>query len=193
MSGDSRSYSKLTDDGTLVARAKHGDCAAIEILLTRYQQQAYWKAYRILRHVQDAEDAVGWAAADTVERLARGKINLRHASFGPYYLTVVHNKAREMLRAVGKLPTDPLTDDDGATRDVAVDCEAIELTPERLDFRAAFRKLGPRDRDVLFLRAIQDLPYIDVAEVIGSNEGAARQAALAARAKLRDLLVSEDP
>jgi RNA polymerase sigma factor (sigma-70 family) len=193
MSADPRSYSKLPSDGTLVAHAKHGDCAAIEILLSRYQRQAYWKAYRILHHVQDTEDAVGSAAADTVERLSRGKVNLRRASFGPYYLTVVHNKACAMLRAAGELPTDPLTGDDGAARDVAVDCEEIELMPERLDFRAAFRELGPRDRDVLFLRHIKGLSHKGVAEVIGNNEGAARQAALAARVKLRCLLDSEDP
>ncbi len=76
---------------------------------------------------------------------------------------------------------------------------SVELAPDRgisdpsvhvdrrLDVREALAKLGPRQRAVLVLRFLEDLPERDVAEVLGCSVGTVRSQTARALARLRVL------
>ena len=126
-----------------------------EVLFATHSAALYRFARVLLHHSEDAEDVVQSAFVRLVEHLARGgdANNLR-----AWLFTVTANLARDRMRVrkrwlswdaapLGRLWTAPELD----TRD-----------PEQ-QFLAAARRLPPRDRLLLALRA-QGLSYREIAE-----------------------------
>lgn len=62
----------------------------------------------------------------------------------------------------------------------------------RLDLRSALRQLGPRQRSVLVLRYLEDLPEAEVAQIMGCSVGTVRSQAHRALARLRTLVPELD-
>ena len=65
-----------------------------------------------------------------------------------------------------------IKDDDSATEYTALDTLVADETEERL--RQATRRLSPTQREVFALRVGEGLSYKDIAEAVGTTEGAAR-------------------
>lgn len=61
-------------------------------------------------------------------------------------------------------------------------------TDRRIDLRSALALLGPRQRAVLVLRYLEDLPEGQVAEILGCSVGTVRSQGFRALARLRDLV-----
>ena len=57
--------------------------------------------------------------------------------------------------------------------------------------RQCFLSLHPTDRSALYLRHLRDLPYLEVAEILGCSEETARQRCQRARDNLRRSLLQE--
>ena len=53
--------------------------------------------------------------------------------------------------------------------------------------RAVVASMGPRDRDVLLLRAVGDLPLAEIARIVGRSANAVKQDLFRARERLRRL------
>ncbi|SDU52689.1 SigE family RNA polymerase sigma factor [Jiangella alkaliphila] len=62
----------------------------------------------------------------------------------------------------------------------------------RLDLRSALQQLGPRQRAVLVLRYLEDLPEAEVAQIMGCSVGTVRSQAHRALARLRTLVPELD-
>jgi len=58
--------------------------------------------------------------------------------------------------------------------------------------RRALERLGERDREVLVLRYLEQLPTAETAAVLGMSEGAVKMRLLRAVQRLRDLLKSTE-
>ena len=62
-----------------------------------------------------------------------------------------------------------------------------------MDVLAALGRLPERQRAAVTLRYLQDLPYKEISTVTGWPEGTAKTLVRRGLARLRDLLIVEDP
>jgi DNA-directed RNA polymerase specialized sigma24 family protein len=97
-----------------------------------------------------------------------------------WVLTIAHRKAIDAIRARKRRPL-PLDELPGAATLDGGPPEAPELW-------AAARDLPAKQREALLYRFAADLPYSDVAEVLGTSEDAARQRVSAGVRQLRKAL-----
>jgi RNA polymerase sigma factor (sigma-70 family) len=93
-----------------------------------------------------------------------------------WVLTIAHRKALDAHRARGRAPRPAASVPDAPVGG----SEDSDPTVWR-----RVRDLPPRQRTVVFLRFAGDLPYREVARIVGSSEEAARQSARAGLATLR--------
>ena len=108
---------------------------------------------------------------------------------GGWLVTIAHRKAIDVHRerAQRGIPVaDPL-ELDGALNRLTHDAGAVETPLDERDTElwAAMRELSVRQREVIAYHHLAGLPYAEVADLLGTTEGAARRAAADGMAKLR--------
>lgn len=120
---------------------------------------AYKVAYRIVGHRQSAEDLAAEAVARAWDRWDRV-----HSYAQPWVAKVAANLAlSEVRRQSRPLRSLPLRAE-RESRDLA----------ECLDLASALRQLSRRQREVVVLRYIADLPEIEVAALLGCSTGSVK-------------------
>jgi len=130
----------------------------------------------------DAEDA--WsetflAALQAYPRLPEAS-NVRG-----WLVTIAHNKAVDRIRANSRAPVPTDVDEERA----APDTRPVE-TDDAL--WAALRALPPKQRKAVAYHHLGDLPYAEVAELLGTSVAAARRSAADGIAALRSTYHQED-
>jgi RNA polymerase sigma factor (sigma-70 family) len=121
-----------------------------------------------------AEEAAQEAFARALSRWARiGS----HPWVGGWITTTALNVARRQLR---KRPP-PLADADASLDDA-----------ERLDVRAAVRRLPPRQQEAVILHYLLDLPVAETAAAMGCDQGTVKTHLSRARASLGRALATDD-
>ena len=153
----------MADDRELVRAHLRGDRGAFSTLVERHQRRVYNIAYRMLGRPEDAADATQDVFLACLRKLSgyRGD-----AAFTTWLHRVTVNVCHDALRR--RTREQPSRDEErpeGSSRDVAdaavatVDVErALALVPE--EFRAP-----------LVLHELQDLPYDQIAEILGAPVG----------------------
>src|SRR6202142_2452378 len=84
----------MSDENSLVAKAKLGHGDAFGELYNRHQRKAYHTAHRILRNQQDAEDAVQRAFQRALVNLQRFR---EDSTFSTWLTRIVINEALMLL------------------------------------------------------------------------------------------------
>ena len=99
-----------------------------------------------------------------------------------WLVTIAHRKAIDQLRATARaaVPIDAVPE--GRSRD------GVPATGDDA-LRAALDALSPKQRGAVIYRYLADLPYSEVAELLGSSEPAARRSAADGIATLRNTYV----
>jgi RNA polymerase sigma-70 factor, ECF subfamily len=149
---------------SLVAMASGGDRPAFDDLIGPLLEQGYRLAYGMLREHQAAEDAVQEAAVKAWVNVGR----LREGSdVRPWFLTIVANQCRSMLRgrwwAVLK----------GVDVDREASTEHEELAGS-LDLQRVILGLKPTDRALLILHYYHGLKLEEAAAILRLSHGAAK-------------------
>ena len=87
-----------------------------------------------------------------------------------WLVTIAHHRAIDHVRAAQRrpTPTDQLPEGATAGHDLAGDDDHAEL-------RVALETLGPKQRAAVIYRHLADLPYAEVARLMGISESAARR------------------
>jgi RNA polymerase sigma-70 factor (ECF subfamily) len=159
-----------TPDEALVARAQRGDRGALEVLVRRHQQAVFRLC---LRYVRDTDEA-----ADLVQRTfvrAMGKLaELRAAEvFRNWLLRIGANLALNHLRDSARFVPEEAADGVAAGTQAAAP-ELLEADETNRALRQAVDTLPTKQRMTLELRVYEELSFREIAEVLGTSEGAAK-------------------
>ena len=157
------------DDAALIARWRAGDERAASALVARYAQ-AVARFVASLGGDTDAEELV----QDTFVRAFASLDGFRaDSSLLTWLLTIARNVSRDRARAAQRRPRAVAVDDaDMAGAHDPLDEVVAGETAARL--ARALARLTPLQRAVFTLRVGDGLPYREIAQVVGTTEGAAR-------------------
>lgn len=161
----------------LVASARFGDRQAFEALLRPLLLTGYHLAYSMLRDRTAAEDAVQEAALKAWRKI--GSVRPGSTSIRPWFLAIVANECRSARRRPWWRVVRMAEPHQAAT----VGNE--DLLAGRADLARELGRLDPRDREVVFLFYVLDLPLEDVAQVLGIGPAGAKSRLYRAIGKLR--------
>jgi RNA polymerase sigma-70 factor (ECF subfamily) len=139
---------------------------------------AFRLAYAMLRHRDDAEDAVQDAAAQAWRKRSTFRAG---SELRPWFLAIVANECRMTRRRNRRLSVAPLI-------------EAVDDTSgaEADALRRALARLDMDSRLVLVLRFYLDLRFEEVGRTLGISAGAARVRVHRALRKLRPVVEVEE-
>jgi RNA polymerase sigma-70 factor (ECF subfamily) len=148
----------------LLEAARLGDRRAFEDVLRPLIEPAYRLAFAMLREREAAEDAVQEMALKAWRHRIRIRPEL--GTIRPWVLAIVANECRLALRARwwSVLRFAELPDQAGSERDPAAG----------FDLRLALDRLRYRDRLLVHIYFVLDLPIAEVAQVLGIRVGAAK-------------------
>ncbi|MBI3805492.1 MAG: sigma-70 family RNA polymerase sigma factor [Nitrospirae bacterium] len=190
----------MISDEDLIIRLKGGDSAAFDLLVERYQRQAYGIAYQMVGHQEDARDL----SQEAFIRIYEGIDSFRGASrfYTWFYRILVnlcldHLRRRSLRNRFFRFFSGKETDDGGAEDALPEVAEERGFgNPERglvdkefrLALRAALTTLSPQQRAVFLLRNNHDLLTSEIAEILGTSEGTVKTHLFRAVRMLRERL-----
>jgi len=160
-----------------------GDSAAFRLLFERYGPILLRLTRRHLRDDELAREIV----QQTFFQLHRARNDFRQDSrLRPWVLTIAMNLVREHWRRKKRRKMSELDE----TRHPAPEPvrSPLETTERAQQLHAAMAKLPESQRVVVELHWFQERPFAEVAELVGSTEGAVRVRAHRAYKKLEDWL-----
>lgn len=184
------------EDAELLEKARAGDRAALDALLSRHQAQVYRFGLRMCRNPEDAADVL----QETLLAVARGVREFRGASSVSTWLyTIARSFCIKQRRRSVYAPTETRSLDTDAVAEAALLVDAAKTPDEALAGREVERALeraiaglDPMYREVLVLRDAEGLTAPEVAEVLGLNVQAVKsrlhRARIAVRAQMAPLL-----
>lgn len=185
------------DDEVLVQRAVDGDEAAYAILVRRYRNRIFNFTYRYTGNAAEAEDVTQDVFIKAYRNLHRFRGD---SKFSTWLYQIAKNmsinRLRSLKRAIVGL-VNPVIDADGEeSMDPIAQMPSGDRSPEErmLGVEAdkavqrAIQKLTPVYRAALILRDIEDLPYEEIAVILGLAEGTVKSRIHRARAELKDML-----
>jgi len=168
-------------DEELLHRVRAGERGAFDELVRRHERRIFLLALRYLGQREDARDVTQRAFVQAYRQVERFR---GESSFRTWIYRIAANLSLDALRARGR-----------ETRLVAellepapVDGDKLGEREERIRLRRAVAELPPKQRLVVELRIFDELPFREVAEVVGSSEDAAKVNFHHALKKLRAML-----
>ncbi|HLE77943.1 MAG TPA: sigma-70 family RNA polymerase sigma factor [bacterium] len=173
------------EDQALVEAFKGGEESAFTALVIKYREAVYRIARRMLRSHEEASDV----AQEVFIRVHRAlpRFEARSSLKTWLYRITVNlsldrsaRGSRYVLSGLRELGWEPVSDQDPAATAVGKELGRM--------IRAAVDALPPRQRAMMQLRLYQDLPYAEIARVMGCAEGTVKATMFAAMAKLRKSL-----
>ena len=174
-------------DSRLVARARAGDAGAFEDLVRRHLRSAHAVALGVLGNPADAEDVCQDAFLTALEKLDECRDPKR---FAAWLMRIVRNRALNFLESRALRQGEPLEEEAlaaGATEAGAGDDPEWRAGQSELRERllAALGHLPPSQREVVLLHDLEGWKHREIADLLGTSEGAARVRLLEARKRLR--------
>lgn len=173
-------------DRDFVRRAKAGDYEAFERLVATYERRVYTLARRILRHHQDAEDAVQETFAAAIDHIADFR---EESTFYTWLMKIATNQSLKLLAR--RKPAAPIEDETDIPHPefIAPWPVGASARPEVAKLLAsALDELDEKYRAVFVLRDVEGLSTAEAARALGITEGNVKVRLLRARLKLRERL-----
>jgi RNA polymerase sigma-70 factor (ECF subfamily) len=176
------------EDRQLVEAFRRGEESAFSALVIKYREGVYRVARRMLGNHEDAADVT----QDVFVRVHRALPRFDGRS--QLYTWLYRITVNLCLDARGRMGRLPMVEEDDTLQEhsggVAIEDQAEGREIRRLVARA-IAALPPRQRAMVVLRLYQDLPYQEIARIMGCTEGTVKATMFAAMRKLRRALVEE--
>ena len=178
---------RLLSDDRLARRAATGDRGAFAVIFERHHQGLYRYCRAILRHDEDARDALQTTFTRAIAALDG---EARTIAVKPWLYRIAHNEAVSLARR-----RRPQVDLDAHPEAL---CQAPGPDKQLIDseqLRQLFtdlQELPERQRSALLLRELNELAYDDIGAALETSEQAARQTVYEARVMLLELQQGRD-
>ena len=171
-------------DDVLMLALRDGELAAFDALFRRHYESVRALCSRVTGTPSVGEDL----AQETFLRVLRHRATFRgDARFTTWLYRIAHNLCLEQLSRQAR--------DRRLVERWSVDAEAARVPDrsEHLDqLEAALAALTPEQREIIVLCRFQDLPFVEIGEILGCTAGAARVRAHRAIAALREAYLTLD-
>lgn len=168
-------------DGDLVREAVAGSSEAFGALVTRYMRPGYLVAFSVTGNREDAEDVAQEAFLVALERLEECRNPER---FGGWFLTIVRNRSKNLLRR------ETLRSGDEIAEEITPGVESPEADLDRAEIRRRLERslqgLSGTRRQVLLLHDLEGWKHREIAEKLGLPEGTTRSHLHFARKYVRE-------
>ncbi len=137
---------------------------------------AFYRGLGLAYH--EAQDLAGDVAVSVVEGLSRIR---QPAAFEAWFWSVARNHFKAFLRRRRRVAFEPVTPESMRPDEV------LMTAGEHGQIAAAFGLLSPKDRQLLWLREVEELSHDQIADITQQTAGATRVAIHRARQRLSDL------
>jgi RNA polymerase sigma-70 factor (ECF subfamily) len=169
----------VIDDSEAIRQCASGCASAFQILVERYQREAFSHALALLGAREDAADAVQEAFLDAFVALPSFDST---RPFYPWLYVVLRNRCFQSLRIRKRRPNAH----DG--RAVRLELIASPSSDAFADLEEALWSVSLEDREILTLRHFDGLSYAELAERLSIPPGTVMSRLYHARTRLRRLL-----
>ncbi len=167
----------------LIVRCQKGDTHAYTRLYELHAKYVYNAICRYVDHTGEAEDLLQETFVDAYHAI--GSLN-NAERFGPWVKRIGINKAITSLRKRRLQLTELDTETTVLAEETAIDEEDFEYTMSRVNQAIAELPLGYRT--VFQLHAVEHIPLVEIAELLGMAGSTARVQYLRARTKVLEML-----
>jgi RNA polymerase sigma-70 factor (ECF subfamily) len=178
------------NEGILVQRARRGDPGAFTALVETYRERITRLAINLLGSREDAEDVAQETFVRVYSTLPRFDTS---RPFAPWLYRIATNLCLDHLRRRKARPqTAQLPEEMDVTASSSLAVPSPENTAIRAETHAevmrAVQGLPENYRVVVVLRYLDDLPYSEIAEILGISEANVQMRLSRARQRLRAAL-----
>lgn len=161
-----RSHSAQEHELVLVSKAQAGDSAAFTQLYDLYANRVYRFVYYRVGHKETAEDLTSVSFTKAYQNLHSFKG--QQGVFGAWLFRIARNTVIDHMR------TNKTTIDIDAAVNVANNtniARQTELSDSIEQIKQYLNQLDEAQRDIVIMRLWDDLPYSEIAAVVGKTEG----------------------
>lgn len=173
-------------DGELIRACQSGNTDAFAQLVTRYQARAFWVAFGLLNHEEEARDIVQDAFLRVYRALERFDFD---QSFYTWLYRIVVNLSIDRIRKLAKARPVGLDDVREPAAESAGDrapSHGIELSETHREVREVLKKLPEKYQTVMVLRELNGLSCKEIARIVHSSHATVRWRLHMARRFFRD-------
>jgi RNA polymerase sigma-70 factor (ECF subfamily) len=181
-----------SQDEVLVERARAGDVAAFETLISQYERKVYNLAYRLTGNHEDASDMAQEAFIRVFQKLPEFRGD---SSFSTWLFRIASNACLDEIRKRKRHRTvsldNPYETDEGEMSRQYADAadgpeEIIDRQETQAMVQACINALDEEYRVVVVLRDIKGYAYNEIAEMLGLNLGTVKSRLNRARAAIKE-------
>jgi len=186
-------------DATLVDRCRHGDSAAMERLILKYQNRIYNVILKICRNPHDAAELTQETFVKIIESIAKFQ---SRSSFYTWAFRIAVNLTLNYCQRCGRIGLKSLDVEDyehneeatqtlkeflsdDSSPDPAMVAQNKELCQIAIQ---SLMKLDDEQRAVVVLRDIEGMSYAQIADVLQIKLGTVRSRLSRARSRLREIM-----
>jgi len=179
----------MKNDGELISGFLNGSAEDFEELVRRYEREVYCTALHMVGNREEARDITQEAFLRVLKGLRELKDQMR---FRPWLLSITVNLARDHLRkrSFGSREDDFAEGTFGGCADEAF--QRLSRLQEREELLNLLFLLPPRQRVAVVLRIYNELPFKEVAHIMGCEVATARSLFWAGIREMRRRLGERD-
>lgn len=175
------------DEADCITRAQRGEVAAFAGLVARHQDRIYRFLVRMTRSREDARDLTQETFLSAYQALPRWRPDARLST---WLFRIARNLALDQLRRAQRVPSVALDEvlPEHLPADHRTPEAALQARQRIAALEGALARLSVEHREIVLLRDIEDMPYEDIAQVLGITLGTVKSRIARARTALLRLM-----